>query len=143
MIQQFKQVTSMKNILQIIVIYVTIFTLATPVFAEIPNPFIPQLPVVVEPEPVVAPPRSSSVDDEGPRNPRNQQQTSQVEKVPEPPKIPNFALTGLVFKSDRPQAILNGNVVNIGDTVENAKIVNISKEGVFMEFEGLQLIVQL
>jgi len=50
--------------------------------------------------------------------------------------LPAMNVTGLVWNSKRPQAIINGQVVNIGDTVSDAKIIKITKneiEFLYME----------
>jgi len=52
------------------------------------------------------------------------------------PKLPNLEaeITGLIWNSDRPQAIVNGEVLEIGDEVNGMKIVNIEKTGVYIKF---------
>ncbi|MEW6101077.1 MAG: hypothetical protein AB1481_02150 [Candidatus Omnitrophota bacterium] len=44
--------------------------------------------------------------------------------------LPQLTVQGVIWGSSRPQAIINGNVVNIGDTVDGAHIINIDKQGV-------------
>ncbi len=45
-------------------------------------------------------------------------------------KPPKVILSGLVWSSDRPQAIINDQVVSIGDMIEDSKVVDIHKDGV-------------
>ncbi len=49
--------------------------------------------------------------------------------VPET-QAPEIVINGLVWNTDRPQAIINGEIFGVGDMVENSKIVNIHKDGV-------------
>lgn len=55
-------------------------------------------------------------------------------KTTQPP--PSLVVQGLIWGSDLPQAIINSNVVKIGDTVEGAQIINIDKNGVTILFDG-------
>jgi hypothetical protein len=47
---------------------------------------------------------------------------------------PDLKLNGLVWNTTKPQAIINDQVVNIGDIIENSKIVDIKKDGVDIIF---------
>ena len=49
--------------------------------------------------------------------------------------LPELMVTGLVWGSSSPLAIINGQVCKVGDTIENARIENISKNGVVVEFD--------
>lgn len=49
---------------------------------------------------------------------------------------PNVSISGIIWNSDRPQAIINGTIVDIGDTISNIKITGIQKEGVEGLFDG-------
>jgi len=50
--------------------------------------------------------------------------------------IPDFVIQGMVWSSDNPQAIIDGQVLRIGDEIKEAKILSISKEGVKFLFRG-------
>jgi len=52
--------------------------------------------------------------------------------------LPKLEISGIVWGSDIPQAIINGRVVKIGDVIENAHIVDINKNGIDIFFEGRQ-----
>ena len=58
------------------------------------------------------------------------------EPTPEPviPKTtenpPSVKISGLVWNTERPQAIINNNVYDIGDSIEGWTITNISKDGI-------------
>ena len=44
--------------------------------------------------------------------------------------MPEFSVQGMVWNSDMPQAIINGQVYRVGDKIEEAQIIDIDKEGV-------------
>jgi len=54
---------------------------------------------------------------------------------------PKLIITGLVWNTDRPQAIINGQVVDIGDTLQATKIVAINKTGVDISFKGKKITI--
>jgi len=51
---------------------------------------------------------------------------------------PVLIVQGLIWGGGIPQAIINDNVVKLGDTIQGAKIINITKDGVIVLFEGMQ-----
>lgn len=51
---------------------------------------------------------------------------------------PVLTVQGLIWGGDIPQAIINDNVVKLGDTIQGAKILSITKDGVTVLFEGMQ-----
>ena len=56
--------------------------------------------------------------------------------------IPQFTLSGLVWNTKRPAAILNGKIVAIGDQVSSWSVTQITKEGVQVTFEDQNLWVK-
>jgi len=48
---------------------------------------------------------------------------------------PELIVSGLVWGSDSPLAIINGQVCKVGDMIENARIESIDKNGVVVEFD--------
>lgn len=50
--------------------------------------------------------------------------------------LPILEIEGLVWGTPCPQVIINGNVLKIGDTIEGAKILHISKGGIEILYEG-------
>ena len=91
------------------------------------NPFIPQLP---QPKAVQETPSDQTTRVEVPEMP-NSDQVPQAEITK-----PNFVISGLVWNTKRPQAIVNGEVVSIGDIVENWTIVDITNEGIEVTFQN-------
>jgi hypothetical protein len=60
-------------------------------------------------------------------------------KEPVKPKkldIPEMKVTGIIYGTDRPQAIINGEVVSVGSTIDGASIINIQKGRIDVRFEG-------
>jgi len=62
------------------------------------------------------------------------------EKPNEPKKLidPTLKMTinGLIWNSDRPQAIIDDKIVDVGDYLGEVKIIDIHKEGVDVKFSG-------
>lgn len=75
------------------------------------NPFVPQIPQPVKTTSFV-----------------NPQTTAPTTPAPAP--TPEFIVTGLVWNSKKPEAIVNGQIVFIGDHVSNWAVSEISKNGV-------------
>lgn len=46
----------------------------------------------------------------------------------------SFVVTGIVWGADKPKAIINGNIYGKGDKVDEAEIVNITKEGILFKY---------
>jgi|GEM_PF-3892246 len=93
---------------------------------HIRNPFQNRLP-----KPEQAPPIKTEVPDEPPRP---------VESMGAPP--PALSISGLVWNSDRPQAIVNKTIVNINDQIEGWTITNISKEGITIRSETREVMIK-
>lgn len=103
------------------------------------NPFLPQLPV---PEP------KTETKTEPPVNPipltdNNKKAPFHDERFDPKPEIsakpvtlPPLAITGWVWNTPRPQAIINGEVLDVGDLVSDAKIVSINKEKIEFSYQG-------
>ena len=109
------------------------------------DPFTPQVPQEeiraqrVEPirpvgvnEPVVLPP-PPAVQEPSVSMPR-QEDITRPPRILEP--LPGINVAGVVWNTDRPQAIINGQIVGIGDTVSGAKILDIKKMGITVLFQG-------
>ncbi len=61
-----------------------------------------------------------------------------VYQPPPPPRpvMPSLKVTGLVWNTDQPGAIINGQIVGIGDTIQDVKILNIYKDTIEILFDG-------
>jgi hypothetical protein len=51
-------------------------------------------------------------------------------------ELKNFHLTGIVWGTNRSQAIINGKVVEVGDSILEAKVMKIDKKGVVLNYKG-------
>jgi len=49
---------------------------------------------------------------------------------------PALKVSGLVWNTDKPQAIVNSQIVNVGDTVSESEIVSIEKTGIKILYKG-------
>ena len=47
-----------------------------------------------------------------------------------------LAVQGIIWGVKSPQTIINGQVLSVGDTIENAQIVSIDKKGITLSFMG-------
>ena len=56
-------------------------------------------------------------------------------------KPPSLAISGLIWGGMRPQAIVNGKVYGVGDEVQGARIIEITREGVTVEVGGVSFTV--
>ena len=53
----------------------------------------------------------------------------------------SLKVTGTVWGNDKPKAIINDKVVGIGDVVDDAKIINITKDGILFEYKDKQYLM--
>lgn len=113
---------------------------------EMRNPFLSQLPKKEEPKPIVP-----VVVDRPLRSPDLVQPIPvPVQPVIEPPRIeqkfppspvpeillPTLNITGLIWDTNRPQAIVNDEIVDVGDTILGVRIIAIKKTGIDVLFYG-------
>ena len=105
------------------------------------NPFYPRLPAKVKKEDdSKAFKKDRSVQPKQkiqPKKARIPRKTTPPEK-----KAPKFVITGLVWNSERPQAIVNAQVVDIGDTISEAQITAIRKTGIDVNFQGKTITIK-
>ena len=64
--------------------------------------------------------------------------TTTKTSTPVPPvvKTPALVVSGLVWGGARPQAIVNGKVYGVGDEVQGARVLEITREGLMVEVGG-------
>ncbi len=105
------------------------------------DPFMPQVPREETLAPRVEP--ASSIEVSEPVVPINAEEPPAKVLEPEnilPPApaepLPNLNILGLIWDTDRPQAIINGQIVGIGDVVSEVKIIDIQKTGIKVLFQG-------
>ena len=94
-----------------------------PFISVLPLPQIPQKPEVIEHQPVETTARAE-------------------ERIPEPEIVaPEFVVSGVIWNTSKPQAILNNQVVAIGDKIEGATILGIDSKNIEIEFNGKHVTV--
>ena len=64
----------------------------------------------------------------------NMRKVKPAEKTSLP--LPTLNIEGIVWNTNMPQAIVNGKVVRIGDTIEGVRIVKIEKQGITIDYSG-------
>jgi len=94
------------------------------------DPFIPQIEVRIAPPPT--PKEEPKKDTSRPiiTVPSPPSPPPPVPKKEEKPKAPTFKITGIVWNTNRPQAIINNQVFSLGDKIEHYIIKNINKTGI-------------
>jgi len=110
------------------------------------NPFTPQVPQedlqrrrvetikpVKSEGPVVPPPPGAR----GEEAPVLLPKPEDLQRLPTPEEpLPNMNISGLVWNTDRPQAIINGQITSIGDIISGVKIIDIQKTGITVLFRN-------
>jgi len=107
------------------------------------DPFVPQLPepvTEVEPAPTPKPRPLSQPDTRTPAPVPPQPDVPAIPMVTAPP--PNLRISGLIWNSDRPQAIVNGQIVEVGGTIDSWKITDISKKGVEISYNDQTFLIE-
>ena len=117
---------------------------------SIKNPFKSQLPVPEkehieeeleseedqsdreEAEPLVGPEPNETVSSERGSTDPSPEITEPEEIIP----LPDVKVSGIIWNSDRPQAIINGLIVDIGDNILGIEITEIRKTGIDGLFHG-------
>lgn len=115
---------------------------------SIDNPFLPKLPQPIKKEELALPPSDASLDSEltdgngDPETDGESQLGEIIEAVIEERPLPAVVISGIIWNSDRPQAIIDGRIVEIGDTISEIEITNIHKTGVEGLFDGRAVILK-
>ena len=63
--------------------------------------------------------------------------------VVKPPVPPVLKLDGMVWGELNPQAIIDGEVLGVGDKIKGAKIVSITRKGVKLDYNGVKVILTI
>ena len=107
--------------------------------AVLRNPFIPQLPREEKaPKPMMAPQDTNG--EKGALSSPEVQGTR--DKAPSPISAPVMNIKGLIWNSDRPQAIVNDKIVQVGDTVNGSKILAIHGTGIDILHQGISFTIK-
>ncbi|MCM8811817.1 MAG: hypothetical protein NC910_02025 [Candidatus Omnitrophica bacterium] len=78
-----------------------------------------------------------------------QKELAQVKTTPVPVGpidthlTPQLRLQGIMWGIAQPKAIINRRIVAVGDTIENATVVAVSKDGVTVSFAGQEYLLKL
>ena len=100
-------------------------------FSSVRNPFASKLPKKIQPtvEPGTPEKSRSETRTEAPPEDRRTSIDAARNLPQERPAI-QLQITGLVWNTERPQAIVNSQVVSVGDTIGGNKIIAIRREGI-------------
>ena len=98
---------------------------APPVAAatKIPAPAVASKPPVAVPQPPVA--------------------AASVQSKPEPQPMPELKLQAIVFRMKNPSALINGRHVEVGDDVSGARVTEIHRTTVIVEWQGQKAPLQM
>jgi len=61
----------------------------------------------------------------------------------EEPSPPGWSLDGIMYKESAPMAVINRNIVKSGDLVNGARIIEIKKDRVVLEKDGMSFILNI
>ena len=56
--------------------------------------------------------------------------------------LPELTVEGIIWNTHMPQAIVNGDVVRIGDTIAGVTITNIEKQGITIDYSGESVLIK-
>jgi hypothetical protein len=56
--------------------------------------------------------------------------------------LPALTIEGIIWNTHMPQAIVNGDVVRIGDTIAGVTITNIEKQGITIDYSGEPVLIK-
>ncbi|HQO58066.1 MAG TPA: hypothetical protein PLT76_05035 [Candidatus Omnitrophota bacterium] len=113
------------------------------------NPFVPRLPdelpqeepEVVEKTPETDSPIQSEMQTSAAETPVIvSEQTQVVEEVLLPK--PDYKISGIVWNTARPQAIMEGRILDVGDSIEQWRIIGISRGGVEISFKNQKFLIE-
>jgi hypothetical protein len=58
-------------------------------------------------------------------------------------QLPPLKLQGVFWGTPRPQAIINRKILSVGDTIEEAKVIAVAKEGVKLSYREREFVLKL
>jgi len=62
--------------------------------------------------------------------------------IQEPVVLPEWELQGIFWGGAQPQALINRKILSVGDKIEEAEVVSITKERVVLSFHGQEVILE-
>jgi len=67
-----------------------------------------------------------------------------IVEPPEPVEIPmpEIDITGIIWNAERPQAIINGQIIDVGDKILDIEIMDIQKTGIEGLFHGRPVMIK-
>lgn len=118
---------------------------ARTILLKLRNPFVPKLPVpVVEtPPPVVekAPIDETPLTEPKPAPPPTSAKIPVGRPLIRPDPPPVLKISGLIWDSKRPQAIVNGEIIDVGDTLQKWTVTGISKDGIRLTRQNQEVLI--
>lgn len=107
------------------------------------NPFTPQLPIKTVEQPPMAKVNNkvntiNKINQPSRRQETTDNRTSRDVRT----QAPTWSITGVIWNSDRPQAIINGRVVDVGDEINDMQIVAIRNDGIDIEFGNEKMTIK-
>ena len=58
------------------------------------------------------------------------------------PELPQLNITGLIWNTDKPQAIVNGSVLSVGDEIDGTRLLSVDKDGITVEYKGFEFFIE-
>ncbi len=109
------------------------------------NPFTPRLPPKPKIEPPPPPVQPAPTIEQPVRDEKSQPEISPATPSEKDVKIeaPSLTITGLVWNTDTPQAIVNNQIVKLGDVIDGASIQAIHREGIDISYVGTVFTITL
>ena len=125
-----------RNFVKMLIILGLFFCYSSKTEAVLKNPFEPQVPKKEsEIKEVISPVKEVPKPVKG--------QTSDLSrKIEKEVPLPKLTVTGVIWNSKRPQAIINQNVVDVGDDIEGVKIMGIRKTAIDVLFQGREITIE-
>lgn len=109
----------------------------------VPTVPVPPAPPTPPPQPQVPVRPTPSIPVRPPEPPRPPERPVPVPAPAPVATLPDLKLSGIIWNSDRPQAIVNGQVMDVGDIIGGAQIQEINKTGLSVLFQQKTFTINL
>ena len=127
-----------KNFIKFLIILGLFFCYSPKTEAVLKNPFEPQTPQKPSEVKQLVPPKGASKSGEGGAD----QSADSSKRIERDIPLPKLTVTGIIWNSKRPQAIINNTVVDIGDEIEGVKIIGIKKTAIDVSYQGRERTIE-